>query len=281
MGDVAQGDRCVKTGGGAWFDRPGQARAEALRQVRIVAGLCRKLAVSARDAAANSTVPDYAALAMATFSERVDLAEALDALASLAESAPPPMSLDRAKELTAACVAHCSWHMFAREGEEQPPLPDCSLEEMLVANRMVVELPPERTENPDGSTTTNIRLRCDPRIIAAHYALKQYGGSPANLLQAVGYKFKVREDKSTKRRRAAEQKAPRGAVTELILWRWRSLPGSPATPHEVADSLTVEGLRDADTPERFRAALTSFRHLRNDARIAACRRALAENGVST
>lgn len=67
-------------------------------------------------------------------------------------------------------------------------------------------------------------------------------------------------------------------VGSMILWRWRSL-GSTATPVELAESLTVEGLRDDDTPERFKKAVTSYRHLRHDARVATIRRALAAAGA--
>jgi len=64
------------------------------------------------------------------------------------------------------------------------------------------------------------------------------------------------------------------SVANIILWRWTTLPGRSATPHEVADSLTVEGLPYEEIPPRFRAAVTKFRHLRRDARVAACRRVL-------
>ncbi len=112
------------------------------------------------------------------------------------------MPLARAQEITAACVAHCVWPLCAREDEVQPSLPDCSLEEMLIANRVVQEAPRKERDNGDGTGSYSVPLTCDPRIIAACYALAQYGGSPAALLQAVGYRFKVNEDKSRKRRRA-------------------------------------------------------------------------------
>lgn len=50
------------------------------------------------------------------------------------------MDLERAKEITAACVDAVARRLI---GGEDVPLPNCSLEEMLVANRMVRELSPE------------------------------------------------------------------------------------------------------------------------------------------
>jgi hypothetical protein len=106
------------------------------------------------------------------------------------------MPFDLAVEITRACVAHCAFPNFAREGEQPPPLPDVSLEEMLIANRIVHEAPLERKQNDDGSTSSTIMVHCAPRLLAACYALQNYGGSPEDLLQAVGCRFKATEDES-------------------------------------------------------------------------------------
>jgi len=111
------------------------------------------------------------------------------------------MPFDLAVEITRVCVAHCAFPSFARKGEEQPPLPNVSLEEMLIANRIVHEAPIERKQNHVGSTSSTIRVHCDPRLLAACYALQNYGGSPANLLQAVGWRLGMSEDKPPRRRR--------------------------------------------------------------------------------
>lgn len=93
------------------------------------------------------------------------------------------MSLERAMAITGQCLNHCTWHLFG-EGE-QPQLPTCTLEEMLIANRIVQNTP--ATPNPDGTST----LHCcvDPRAVAAEYALKEYGG-PMGLLESLGYRLK-------------------------------------------------------------------------------------------
>jgi hypothetical protein len=47
------------------------------------------------------------------------------------------------------------------------------------------------------------------------------------------------------------------------------------TAERVTDSLSCEGIWREALPARYRAALTAFRHLRQDARLALVRRALA------
>lgn len=104
-----------------------------------------------------------------------------------------PMSIERAREITKSCVAHVTYHMTAREGETQTPLPDVSLEEMLEANRIVADSPAEEVQNQDGSTSRRIYIRCDPRIVAAHYALRAYG-TPERLLEALGYSVRRHDE---------------------------------------------------------------------------------------
>ena len=100
-----------------------------------------------------------------------------------------PMTIEEAREITAAVFAHCVHHLMARPGDKQPPLPDCSLADMLDANRMVTDGPPERVMGDDGKMRTRIPMTVDPRSIAAHYALANWGG-PAGLLDALGFQLK-------------------------------------------------------------------------------------------
>lgn len=99
------------------------------------------------------------------------------------------MTIERAREITTAVFVHCVHHLVARPGEAQPPLPDCSLEEMLVANRLVSEAGPTETKNEDGSTSRHIQMTVDPRGIAAHYALAHWRGV-GGLLDALGFELK-------------------------------------------------------------------------------------------
>jgi hypothetical protein len=89
------------------------------------------------------------------------------------------MTVERAREITAACVRTC----FATTiGEEYVPLPTCSLLEMLQANEIVAA--DRGLDNGDGTRT--ILVNCAPRIIAVHYAFEQYGQDPSALLEALG-----------------------------------------------------------------------------------------------
>ncbi len=60
----------------------------------------------------------------------------------------------------------------------------------------------------------------------------------------------------------------------LFEWRSKMLP-APLTPEILAESMTVEALAHEATPEEFMATVTAFRHLRQDARVAAARRWLS------
>ncbi len=105
------------------------------------------------------------------------------------EKAPPakwtggPMTLERALEITGACVRVATALLI--DGE-RIPLPDCSLEEMLVANRMV-EAHKEEPVTKDGVTTTALHMHVAPRAVAAFYALQQYDNDPRALLGALGF----------------------------------------------------------------------------------------------
>lgn len=63
----------------------------------------------------------------------------------------------------------------------------------------------------------------------------------------------------------ARQKRRRG----LLLWRRSQY--SSITPTELADSLSCESLRYEEVPYFVYKALVEFRHLRTDARVAACK----------
>ncbi len=95
------------------------------------------------------------------------------------------MDIERAKEITSACVHTITARMLHGK---VVPLPKCSLEEMLLANRLVNEMPEKRVDNGNGSITTTVRVRCDPRIVALHYAFEHYESDPCVMLEALGFK---------------------------------------------------------------------------------------------
>ena len=103
--------------------------------------------------------------------------------------APPwvggPMSIERALEITGACVRTAA--ALVIDGE-RVPLPKCSLEEMLVANRMV-EHHKEPPVTRDGVTTTKLHMHVAPGLLAAHYAFEQYDSDPHALLGALGFRL--------------------------------------------------------------------------------------------
>lgn len=91
------------------------------------------------------------------------------------------MNLEEAKQIVAQCVRN---RFALMTGENPcPSLPDCSLEEMLLANRMVREAGPK--QNPDGST--NWQTTVEPRGLAASYTLQHYGANPFDALEAMGF----------------------------------------------------------------------------------------------
>jgi len=93
------------------------------------------------------------------------------------------MNLDRAKELTAACV---NAYMPIILGGERKPLPDVPLADLLEANRVVSDAPREQREDEEGRTVTVLLTTVDDRLVAAMYALQHCGG-PGRLLDALGY----------------------------------------------------------------------------------------------
>jgi hypothetical protein len=60
----------------------------------------------------------------------------------------------------------------------------------------------------------------------------------------------------------------------VLAWRSRGR-GALLTPEALAESMTCENLPYEHIPDAMCAAVTAFRHLRSDARIAACRSFLA------
>lgn len=105
------------------------------------------------------------------------------------------MDLKRAQQVTAQCVRSCMVHVL---GGELVPLPDCSLEEMLQANRLVQENNKASSESAkpgaDGKHSYSIDMVVDPRMLAAVYAFERYGRSPVELLGALGIQVDVQDD---------------------------------------------------------------------------------------
>lgn len=94
------------------------------------------------------------------------------------------MELDEAKLITGQCVRAGTWFLY---GGEPCEVPDVSLAELIEANRLFSEMPPEPSEG--GGRV--IHTTCEDRLTAALYALKHYG-NPHDLLRAVGYELKGR-----------------------------------------------------------------------------------------
>lgn len=96
------------------------------------------------------------------------------------------MTLERAHEINGQCV-----RVAAECGGLVPPLPsgpaklpDVSLEEMLLAAR-IVSAEDDATRGRPGPR--EIHVVCDPRIIAAVYAFEHYESDPRRLLEALGF----------------------------------------------------------------------------------------------
>lgn len=101
-----------------------------------------------------------------------------------------PMTIERALEITGACVRVATSLLI---DDERGALPDCSLEEMLAANRMV-ESHKEEPVTKDGKTTTTLHMHVAPRAVAAFYALQQYNNDPRELLGALGFNLTSGDD---------------------------------------------------------------------------------------
>lgn len=101
------------------------------------------------------------------------------------------MDIERAREITAACVRNAMSRVI---GPEYVPLPECELEEMLVANRLVREANEraqvEAKPDADGVTRYKTSMTVDPRGIAAAYAFEKYWQDPEALLEAVGFRLR-------------------------------------------------------------------------------------------
>ena len=102
------------------------------------------------------------------------------------QSTPPvtlgTMDIDRAREIVRQCFA-VSMSKMDFEEYKGAKLPACSLEEMLIANRIVKDSKP--TINPDG--TRSHMMHVADRGVAADYALENFGIYA--LLEALGFEF--------------------------------------------------------------------------------------------
>lgn len=101
------------------------------------------------------------------------------------------MDLERAKQITSACVISKYSAMgiyMDGQPEEYVPLPDCSLEEMLIANRLVSE----SQSNREGERT--IQMVVDPRGIAALYTREKYNHDLDDVLEAMGWELRGEDD---------------------------------------------------------------------------------------
>lgn len=94
----------------------------------------------------------------------------------------PVMGMARAKEITSQCVNAC---MYRTVGIGDPcDLPDCTLEEMLEANRLM-----RGYSEPSATGGRNIYLCVDPRGLGLNYAYEHYGKNLSWLLEALGYEL--------------------------------------------------------------------------------------------
>lgn len=102
-------------------------------------------------------------------------------LEALAANLAAPMTMERAHEINAACCQTA----FARLVDNKLiPLPtEYTLEEMLVASRLVETSPGQKNDN--GTTTHTMHV--DPRGLALHYAYDHFGKSPLGLLGALNF----------------------------------------------------------------------------------------------
>lgn len=91
------------------------------------------------------------------------------------------MQIDQAKVINHQIV-RCSLGAMGFDGHEGECLPSCSLKEMLEASEIMASY---TEQNEDGTTTRFTRVH--PRWIAARYAFEQFGNSPYQLLEALGY----------------------------------------------------------------------------------------------
>ena len=97
------------------------------------------------------------------------------------------MDIEKAREITRRCVESS---MSVVMGGPYVDLPaDCTLEEMLEANRLVSE----NRETPGEDGATNVAMTVDPRGIALHYAFEHYEKDPREVLRALGFELKDEE----------------------------------------------------------------------------------------
>lgn len=112
---------------------------------------------------------------------RLKLARAID------NPEKPEMTIELAKQIVGQCVAASLYRLGITD--QLAEIPDCELEELLVANRLMAGY----TETNEDSSTS-IFTRVDPRGLAAMYALKHYQNDPRALLEALGYRLSDDEE---------------------------------------------------------------------------------------
>ncbi len=113
------------------------------------------------------------------------LASSMDDALRMVRLLNSEMSLEKAHEINAGC---CKTVFALMMENKLVPLPkDYSLEEMLIASRLVAEAPGKDEGNGMRSYTTHV----DPRALALHYAYDHFGSSPLELLEALGFKVET------------------------------------------------------------------------------------------
>jgi hypothetical protein len=100
--------------------------------------------------------------------------------------APPPMSFERACELADICYREVLWRSYGIGPEQHLPQ-GVSLEDLLVANRLVEEDNDRVTDDFKAGRAEALRARptVEPRLVALAYAFEHYGSDPIELLRAL------------------------------------------------------------------------------------------------
>ena len=96
------------------------------------------------------------------------------------------MTIEEARKITGACGMLHFWYLGLSEQKTPPALPDRTLEELCIANRMVREAGPTPIEGGG----YQVHCHCDERLIAAMFARQHYRHDPKSVLQAMGWDLK-------------------------------------------------------------------------------------------